>query len=162
MLKAERAKELLDYNPKTGAFRWRIDLCNGKIKEGSLAGSTSKGYRQIRVEGKIYRAHRLAWLITYGRWPGKELDHVNGIKDDNRIENLREVTHQENLQNLNLVDGKGSSRYIGVSWHKGNRKWRSSIAINGRTKCIGYFDDESKARDAYISAKKQYHILQGY
>ena len=94
MITQEELKELLDYNPETGLFTWNV---YNNIKNKTTAGTFNDGYIQIKIKQKIYQAHRLAWLYVYGEWPKGQIDHINGIRDDNRIENLRDVTNRETL-----------------------------------------------------------------
>ena len=98
----EYLKSLLDYNPETGKFIWKVSK-NNRVKSGSEAGTIqSSGHRSILIDKKDYLAHRLAWLWYYGRWPEDQIDHINHNPDDNRIENLREVSNQENGKNQSL------------------------------------------------------------
>ena len=89
----------LNYDPSTGAFTWKTPKRGRRQKLGSIC---TKGYLQISVDGKKYMAHRLAWYLTYNRWP-TEIDHINRVKLDNRISNLREVSHKENCLNQENV-----------------------------------------------------------
>jgi hypothetical protein len=99
-----RLKQLLDYDPETGVFTWRVNR-GGAAKAGTRAGCpTPFYYRVIRIGGRSRREHSLAWLYVHGHWPADELDHINRVRDDNRIANLREVTHAENMQNTGPVD----------------------------------------------------------
>lgn len=99
MLRQNRLKELLYYNLSSGDFVWLVSASNA-IKVGSQAGSPDKdGYIIIQIDGKKYKAHRLAWLYVHGTWPENEIDHENTIKHHNQISNLRPATHAENLAN---------------------------------------------------------------
>jgi len=160
---AEIVRELLDYNPETGEFRWKYrdrKYCksdkgwktwNGK-NAGKIAGHIDKStsYRDIRIFDKLYKAHRLAWLYVYGEWPN-EIDHINRIRDNNRIENLRDVTRTQNQWNQSNQFGR-SSQYKGVTWHKATDKWRAQIKINGKFKHLGLFAIEIEAARAYDRA----------
>lgn len=98
-LTQERLREFLHYDPESGAFWWKVPSsirARGE-RAGSLAGAS--GYRRISIKKKSYAAHRLAWLYIYGTWPTNEIDHINGVRDDNRIKNLRDVSGAENLAN---------------------------------------------------------------
>ena len=150
MLTQERLKELLDYDPATGVFVWKVPKAR-PVKAGNKAGySESDGYISIQIDRKRYKAHRLVWLHVYGRWPKEEIDHINRIRGDNRLENLREVTRQQ--QNFN-VGAKG------YSWNKRDRKWQSSIGFNGKLKNLGYYDTEEEASAAYLAAKEELHTI---
>ena len=154
-----KLKELLIYSPENGVFRWRVLLRPGGPKAGDEAGSlTHDGYRRIKVSGKSYKASRVAWLYVRGSWPQKDIDHINGKRDDDRISNLREATDAENQQNRKL-SVTNTSGYTGVCWYRGN-KWRARICHNGESMFLGDFLDKEDARDAYLEAKVRLHIFQ--
>jgi len=156
-------REFLDYNPETGKFRWKFrdrkyckDDRSWKIWNSKNAGNSTgnphhSGYQVIIIFKKRYQAHRLAWLYVYGEWPENDLDHINHIKDDNRIENLRDVTNSQNHMNRSIQTGR-TSQYKGVSWHKRDQKWMAQIKINGKKKYLGYFTIEEDAAKAYDKA----------
>ena len=149
-------KSLLDYNPETGVFTWKV--AGGGVKKGSIAGSPNpSGHIRILVEGKRYYAHRLAWFFYYGEWPKGHLDHKDRDPANNAISNLRECTFSENCQNS--TKSWGSSKYQGVYWDKKANKWRSQIGVNSKRVNLGYFDDEVEASNAYREAKEKYHIF---
>lgn len=158
LLTAERARELLRYEPETGRFFWRVDR-GTKVKAGSETAlkPNSEGYRQIRIGAAVYPAHRIAWLITYGRWPRLQLDHRNGMRGDNRIDNLREVTNGENQQNRVAARCDSATGVMGVGFFKRRGAWRARIQVDGRSKFLGYFDTEQEAKDAYADAKRSLH-----
>ncbi len=153
-----RLREVLDYDQSTGVFRWKL---RGKIvAAGSIAGAQAKGgYRQIYVDGRLYRSHRLAWFYVHGRWPAEQIDHINGVRDDNRIKNLREATRSENAQNRAL-NKNNTSGYLGVSFNKERRTWRASICVNSKQKNLGSFLRKRDAARAYKKAKEQLHTFQ--
>lgn len=158
VLTQARIKELLEYFPDSGLFKWKVFRGN-TAKPGVIAGSIdSNGHAQIMVDGITYQAHRLAWLYVYGIWPNKEIDHRNCIRNDNRIANLREASHSENSQNQRKarVDNK-SSGILGVTWHKRDKKWRAQIGIAGKKKWLGAFDTQEAAHSAYLTAKREFH-----
>ena len=97
-LTVERLRELLSYDPATGKFLWRVGRqC---MRAGAVAGATEvQGYRVIKIDGKIYKAHRLAWLYVTGEWPPEEIDHKNTDPQDNVWSNLRLATHSQNQAN---------------------------------------------------------------
>ena len=137
------------YNPITGKFTRRV----GKNKVGSL---DKDGYLCIKVSNKTYKAHRLAWYLHYGDWPKEQLDHINGIRDDNRIENLREVTSQQN--NFNRKPNNNStSNYKGVSWCKRDKVWVAQIVISGKNMRLGNFKSEIEAATAYDNVARLAH-----
>ena len=147
-LTQDRIKDLLDYNQDTGEFTWKTSRrC---VKAGTIGGHLrSDGYIYIKVDGVTCLAHRLAWLYINNEWPVDEIDHVNHIKDDNRLINLRVVTHAENSRNKSLSTNN-TSGHIGVSWHKASRKWRVNIHVNGKENFLGCFANKN---DAVITRK---------
>jgi hypothetical protein len=98
-LTQSRLKELLIYDPDTGIFRRRI-ACGIAVAGSTPGNINAMGYLDISIGCKRYYAHRLAWLYVYGEWPSLEIDHINCDRLDNRISNLRDVTHHQNMNNL--------------------------------------------------------------
>jgi hypothetical protein len=146
----ERLRELLHYDPDTGLFTWKVDR-RGTAKAGSVAGGpNSDGYIQIRVLGKRYKAHQLAWLYCNGVIP-KEIDHEDTDKSNNRIKNLRPSTRSQNRANTKAAC-TNKSGFKGVSLHKSSNKYIAQIKIKGKKKSIGYFDSPEKAHTAYCEA----------
>jgi len=160
-----------DYDVSTGVIR-RV-LCSTKLREpladGTLymkvygpAGSiTEKGYCKLsfNINGKFkgFAVHRLAWLITYGKWPDGDLDHINHIKTDNRIANLREVSNLENSKNKpRRKDNKSGT--TGVGWSNQSNRWMSSIRIDGHLKHLGTFIDYHEA----VNTRKNAEVLYGF
>lgn len=140
-------KEILDerytYDLSTGAFfhKKRSGRPNGKIKEGARAGNVGKrGYRVISINYRDYQEHHLSWFYVRGTWPDieKRLDHINQIKTDNRIGNLREVTHSENAVN-SKINSRNTSGYRGVSWNKQAQKYLVQICVNNKRRRLGYY-----------------------
>ena len=154
---AERLRELLDYDAETGLFRWRVHRARG-AKPGMVAGKPHrKGYTQIKVDGRLYYAHRLAWLHTFGRWPALEIDHINGSKADNRLANLREVTRAQNSWNLQRAPR--SNRTTGVLGvcvvPSRTKRFVAQIAQHGKLRNLGRFTTVDAASAAYQSAKAE-------
>lgn len=112
----ERLNEPLDYNPETGEFIWKSPN-NRRVRVGAVAGTLGHmGYCIITIDGKHYRAHRLAWLYVNGYTPENGVDHINRVKNDNRICNLREVSQQCNIRNSKRAC-TNTSGVCGVVWH---------------------------------------------
>ena len=154
-LTVERLQQVLAYDQQTGVFRWRIARGNG-IKPGDIAGRIKTGgYRQISVDGCRYGASRLAWLYVNGSWPTHEIDHNNGLTSDDRIENLRDVTHSGNVQNIRHANCNNKLGFLGVSM-EGN-KFRAQITINGGKLFLGNFSKPEEAHAAYLAAKRELH-----
>mgnify|MGYP003436841256 FL=1 len=153
--------ERLFYNSETGIFYWKNTELVSWVVRGKEAGTISQsGYRNINVKyggkPKIFKAHRLAWLLTYKYFPEAHLDHINGDKLDNRICNLREVTVKQNMQNLRKANRNNKLGVLGVSYDK-YRKYVAAIGINGKVKVVGRFDTLEEASNAYILAKREIH-----
>ena len=151
-----KLRELLDYNPDTGVFTWKVKPCKNK-NAGIEAGSIGTGYRTIKVLKKLYQAHRLAWLYVYGEFPSKLIDHINGNPLDNRMVNLREATNYENSQNIYKPQSNNTSGFLGVTYMQKKKKWRAKIAVEGKRLSLGYYKSPEDAHKAYIEAKRKYH-----
>lgn len=153
MLTQARLREVLDYDPATGAFKWKVMLSSrGPI--GSAAGCYSrKGYWRIRVDGREYMAHRLAWLHVTGAWPPDQIDHRNTKRDDNRFDNLRLATNGQNGGNRRL-SAKNRTGFKGVSVSRScpNKPCYACINVNGRTKKLGHHATPEAAHAAYLAA----------
>lgn len=157
MFTQSHLKELLHYDPETGVFTWAVSRSGVRI--GDVAGCLKRnGYRYIGVDGRDYLAHRLAWLYMTGLWPADQIDHINGVKDDNRLVNLREATHLQNHQNRAL-DVKNTSGFLGVSWHRVTEKWRAYISVGGQQKHLGLFTRPEDAYAAHLTAKAELHTF---
>ena len=151
-LTAERLRELLNYAPDTGEFTRRSSTPNFPI--GSVAGTTAlTGYRQIRIDGFVRFAHRLAWLHYYRRWPRNQIDHLNGLRNDNRIANLREATNMQNGRNRSKPNPSNLLGVRGVSSLRGKyfaRYWK-----DGRSHQVGTFDTVKEAAAAVKGARQK-------
>jgi hypothetical protein len=153
-LTAERLRELLSYDPETGVFRRIVQVGTGR-RAGSIAGALCDGYVVIHVASKRYKAHRLAWLHVHGTWPTGEIDHRNGLRADNRIVNLRDVSQSVNLQNQRYARVDSITRLRGASPLRG--KYAAQIFFNGRQHYLGLFATPEEAHDAYLVAKRKFH-----
>lgn len=158
MIDLAKLRSILSYEPETGLFRWTSGVRTGngamRLPPGAVAGTrTSDGYIQIRIEGVLYRAHRLAWLYVHGEWPNAEIDHANRDGTDNRLCNLREATRSQNIANTKRRSSNISG-FKGVSWSKNAGRWVAFIRIGGRSKYLGYFDTPESAHAAYVAAAK--------
>lgn len=155
-LTAARLRELLHYDPETGVFT-RLTRSAQKVKVGEVAGGLDcEGYLKLSVDGRRYQAHRLAWLYVHGIWPERGIDHRNGQRSDNRMENLRAATQGENLQNRSL-QSIGVSGRLGVGWDAKRCKWVASIKKGGKSRFLGRYDSVDKASAAYLAAKAEQH-----
>lgn len=149
-------KEILHYDENTGLFTWKVNM-NGRSTKccaGSRAGTKQNtGYVQISIGNVRYSAHRLAWVYIHGSIDQNLIiDHINRVRNDNRIDNLRLVTHSVNNSNREL-NKNSVSKHSGVIWNKSKSKWQVSIRINGRKFSCGNFSSLENAisarRDAY-------------
>ena len=153
MLTQDRLREVLDYDPATGTFTWKVML-SSRGPVGSVAGChSSKGYWRIRIDGREFMAHRLAWLYVTGSWPLDQIDHRNAKRDDNRFDNLRLATNGQNGGNRRL-SVKNRTGLKGVSFAKSrpDKPYYASISINGRTKNLGHHATPEAAHAAYLAA----------
>ncbi len=149
-------RELVRYDEGTGVFTW-IKTRTGSVRPGRIAGYLRKdGYVSIRIYGRNYPAHRLAWLYVTGAWPENQIDHINRCKSDNRFLNLRDVTASENRQNI-LAQKNNSSGFKGVSRDVANARWRAGIKHGGKSKNLGNFTLPEDAAKAYAAAANELH-----
>ena len=150
MLTQQELKKLVTYDPDTGIFRWAADVGTGKIKAGEIAGSyDSKGYLRIGINGRKYKSHRLAWLYVHGCFPEDEIDHINRVRDDNRIENLRAVTGAENCKNTGRKPK--AAPFCGVQ--KRGNNYEAHITRGGARTYLGRFKSLADAVVARMSAE---------
>jgi hypothetical protein len=167
-LTAEYVRECLDYDPETGLFKWKTrPLEHFKDKRSWAAWNTkyankktgmtcSTGYLDIRVNNRLYRAHRLAWLIVYGKWPDNQIDHNDGKRDNNKIDNLSDVPHHVNGKNQKLRI-TNTSGHQGVSLRK-NNTWIARITVNNKDLYLGSFKNIEEA----IKVRKSAEIEHGF
>ena len=156
-LTAERLREVLRYDSETGHFFWKKKM-SSRAMPGQKAGAlTVYGYIQIRIDGVIHRAHRLAWLYLTGENPTGQIDHINRKRDDNRATNLRDVTATVNRQNIGLDSRKNRTGFLGVTAHKQGAIYQGQIHVNGERVSLGYFKTAAEAHEAYLRAKRAYH-----
>ena len=159
ILTAERLREVLHYEPESGAFTWLVTLSN-RAPAGSKAGAHNKytKYTSISIQGKLHRAHRLAWLYVTGAWPDRFVDHINGERSDNRWANLRQANGSLNQQNLRASRGDTCSGLLGVyQTDKKSHPWRASITVDGKDRHIGNFETKDEAYCAYLKTKRAMH-----
>lgn len=150
-LTAERLRNLLHYDPETGTFTW-LAKARGGITTGYSTGYASKrGDIIITVDYVQRKAHRLAWLYMTGEWPQQDIDHKNGIRADNRWENLREATASQNLANARLRSNN-TSGFKGVTWDRERKKWVAQIRVRGRHIHVGRYTSPEEAHVAYMRA----------
>jgi hypothetical protein len=149
-------KEVIIYIPETGELIWRKN--RPKCKAGSIAGGMhSDGYIYVGIYGKRYAAHRIAWLMHYGKDPDNmQIDHINQCKNDNRIINLRLASPAENRHNVSATKGS-TTGYKGVSYNKERNKYHAQIMSNRVSYHLGYFETPELAHMAYCKAAAELH-----
>jgi hypothetical protein len=156
-------KELLDelfiINIGSGIFYWKKRISIRCVID-KIAGTNSNGYKRIGIYGYYYGRSRLLWFYVYGYWP-IQIDHINLNRSDDRLQNLREVTNQQNQFNRLPYLNK-SSKYKGVCWHKKANKWMAYIQKNGKSRHLGLFGKETLAAEAYNLAAKQLFGIYSY
>jgi hypothetical protein len=148
-LTAEYLRGILHYDPATGAFKWLVRLSK-RTRIGQPAGSPTSHGSLIRINKKQYRSHRLAWLYVHGKWPDLALDHINGNPHDNRMENIREATPTQNMQNKK---GMGSLKKGVVRNH---RRYGARIKVDKVAIWLGTYDTEEEAHHVYMDAARFY------
>lgn len=154
LLSKSELDSLLHYDRETGVFTW--------IRKGQRCGQRAgcvapSGYISIEIKNKGYLAHRLAWLTVTGKHPVNNIDHKNGVRSDNRFENLRDVDQSTNAQNQRAAHKDSNGGLLGISWHKRDKKWVARLRVRGTLKNVGRFDDKNEAHEAYIKAKRLFH-----
>lgn len=138
--------------------RWIYDKNTGVFthKDGRVAGNKNlHGYVRIGLHGKTHAAHRLAWLYVYGEFPKGHIDHINGVRDDNRISNLREVSKSGNSRNQRKAHSNSTTGFLGVV--AARNKFQAKISVGGKQRYLGVFRTPYEAHSAYLIAKRKFH-----
>jgi len=156
MITQSKLKKILHYNEITGVFTRRFTIRKG-INKGDVVGCLNKGYLTVYVDNRAYRLHRLAWLYVYGEHPLNQIDHINGVRDDNSIANLRDVTNKENHKNKTLLKNNKSG-VAGVSWCKRRNRFRVNITVDLRHIHIGCYKSFLDA----VCARKSKELSLGF
>jgi hypothetical protein len=155
-LTAELIRDRLNYDELTGSMTWARRARGTPF--GREAGCFDReGYRQIRLDGNSIKAHRIAWIHFYGAWPVGVIDHINGVKHDNRIVNLRDVDNTTNRQNVKKAYRRATPLPLGVSQEKGSKKFRACIFAHGKKYNLGQFENAEMASQVYLYAKRILH-----
>lgn len=156
MITQEYIKEMMQYVDEIGELTWK-KITTNRVKIGGIIGSpTTNGYKYTKLWGKRYSVHRLVWLYHHGCFPTNDIDHIDGDRLNNRIENLREATRKENTLNTGMRTNN-TSGYKGVSWNKRAGKWSSEAWMNGKKNYLGLFLTPSAASNAYNTFCKEHH-----
>ena len=157
----KRLFECVHYDPDTGTFTWKKKLTNARSAGMIAGGVNQKGYWRIRIDKVLYLGHRLAFLYMTGSIPYKQIDHINGVKSDNRWVNLRATIkdHSDNAQNRKLRRDNSSGN-TGVYMHKSNKNWIARICLSGREFHLGCYPTKNEAIAAYSAGKRILHSFQ--
>lgn len=154
-LTAERARELLCYYPETGELVWRIS--RGAVKAGAPIRSVNHGgYFLVRIDNRLFLAHRVIWLMQTGEWPAGCMDHINGIRQDNRWSNFRLLSNKENVQNQRRAYKTNSTGLLGAAKRPCNR-FSAQIKADGVYHHLGNYRTAQEAHEAYVAAKRRLH-----
>jgi hypothetical protein len=155
-LTAKELRSRLDYDPITGIFRYKVvPECQHKIKVGDIAGYIrEKRYLVIKIDGKAYYAHRLAWLYVYGAWPTNLIDHEDTNKLNNSLSNLRPANQSKNKANAPKPKNN-TSGFKGVV--KCKNRWKAQITYQQQVMYLGLFDTKEKAHAAYLEKARELH-----
>jgi HNH endonuclease/AP2 domain len=150
-----RLRELLDYNKETGEFRWRKRDIKG-IRPDLSAGTirSPQGYRYIKIDGRVYSEHQLAWFYMKGRWGKPAIDHRDRDPSNNQWNNLRRATLSQNAANRPRPRNN-TSGYKGACLCRESGKWRASIKRNGKMIHLGRFETPQAAHEAYCTAARK-------
>jgi hypothetical protein len=156
MLTQTQLKEILHYDPDTGLFTRRLKQSG--VKQGKVSGSFSnEGYLVTSVKNKIYKCHRLAWLYVAGQWPTHNIDHINGNRQDNRFNNLRDVKQKINIENQTKAQKHNKSTRTLGTWKNGTG-FAARISHNNKKIYLGTFKTIEEAEAAYLAAKRILHL----
>lgn len=162
----EELRQLLIYSPETGKLTWRErgdpPWDARYAGKAALTGLNRDGYPSGKIHGRTMAAHRVIWALCSGEWPSNQIDHINGDRSDNRISNLRHVTHAENGMNQKRRV-TNTTGYTGVTWRKDCSRWQATIRHNGRAKHLGYFDtaEDAHQRRREEQARLGFHPCHG-
>ncbi len=150
----ERLRELLELDEATGVLHWK--MVRPGAKSGGVAGcKLPTGYLQVKVDGKKLQAHRVVFALVHGHFP-RLVDHINGVRHDNRPANLRAASYAENNWNYR-IPSTNTSGVKGVYWNGRWKKWQATVRVNGRRISVGYFSDLQIASKAINSFREEHH-----
>lgn len=161
MVLQSELKELFHYCPMTGVFT-RLKSTSPTARAGEQAGGDNgRGYLRVRIRGRLYMLHRLAFLYMTGAMPEGQVDHIDGDPFNNQWGNLRDVSHQENGKNQRLRSTNVSG-VMGVRFRPKQGDWRAEICVNGKNKHLGLFATKDEAAKARLQAEKEYGFHPGH
>ena len=152
----KRLKQVLRYEPETGNLYW-LECLSPVAQVGATAGTLqSNGYITVGLDGKILRAHRIAWALYHNELPPKFIDHKNRLKSDNRIENLRAATVVSNAYNQGLASNNKSG-VKGVCWDNTKQMWRAMGSVEGKRRNLGYYESLTEASEVVRKFRIEHH-----
>ena len=159
-LTAEEVRFFFFYDKETGNLIRKNSTNKNRRPLNTPAGSKyADGYIVVCVPGgRRFQAHRLVWLWVYGVWPKFEIDHINGVRSDNRIENLRDVTSRVNSENRRKPYATNKCGILGATWIEARQRYHVAIRANGKDHFLGLFEEPDEAKNAYIEAKRLLHV----
>ena len=159
-IRYEEVAKLFTYDRETGVLYWRIrdrNTIRHKYVAGSIKGAKD-GYRRVRVNGQSYKEHRIIMVLCFGHIPeNAEIDHINHVRDDNRLCNLRFVTRSENRKNQS-VSRKNTTGVTGVYFSKAKKKYRAQIRVNQKAIYLGTFETLEEAAAARAEANLKFNF----
>jgi hypothetical protein len=150
ILTYEQVREMFDYDENTGILTWKIK--HGHKHPGDEVGYMEYGYKILTIDKKDFFVHRIVWLRHYGKYPDQFIDHINGIRDDNRICNLRDVSQRENMHNKQR---HREGRSLGVFYNQWEKRWDARIFFEHKQYRLGVYDTEELALQAYKTAQEE-------
>lgn len=158
MVTQSELKKVVSYDPETGIFT-RIASSRTDRVGKKMGTKHPEGYLHAKIKGETVGLHRMAWIYVYGREPIDRIDHINGDPSDNRISNLRECSHSQNMQNIREAKSPNKSGYLGVSRAKGctENPWLAQIQVNMKKIYLGCFPTPEAAHEAYLAKKREIH-----
>jgi hypothetical protein len=156
MMTYEEVFSLWEYDPDTGSIFWKIKPYKSRVNVGDRADSSIRRYRVTHYKGVNYLAHRVAWLLYYGQWPVKSIDHIDKNAHNNKIENLRQCEHWQNCANRGKPS-HNTSGFKGVCWVPRKQRWRASLNANGKSVFQRTFRTKEEAYEAYCREAVKYH-----
>lgn len=153
--------ETLNYDPMTGVFTWK-QAGKGRRTNKQVGSWDMYGYLTVRLgkakAAKSYKLHRLAWLYAMGEWPKHDIDHLNGIRHDNRIENLRDAPRKMNLENqIKMRNRKNKTGLMGAYFDAKKDMYYSRISHHDKSLYLGSFKTAEEAHQCYLNAKRKIH-----
>lgn len=154
MITRESLMRVMNYTQETGAFTWVMPPKNHGRLKAAEAGSRTTGYVLIKLDGRKYKAHRLAWLFVHGDWPNGEIDHINGNPFDNRISNLRIATSAQNQANRRRNENKQYPKGVRIL---PSGRFNARITVSKRLINIGVYETAADASTAYLKAATDYY-----